>query len=114
MVTRMYGIRLNFVEGVSSFRSFASSTSTTSLRVLPSARVPLRDEDRFHTVVRAAFGQRRKMLANALAAGLGLPLDAARAATALAGIDPRRRAETLTIDEFAALASQLSADERRV
>ena len=83
-------------------------SAVVHLRVLPSARVALDDERRFHTVVRAAFGQRRKMLANALAAGLGLSLDAARAATALAGIDPRRRAETLTIDEFGALASRLS------
>ena len=82
-------------------------SAVVHLRVLPSARVPLADERRFHTVVRAAFGQRRKMLANALSAILGVPLEHARAAAANAGIDPRRRAETLTIDEFAALTAQL-------
>ena len=81
--------------------------------VLPSARVDLPDEGRFHTVVRAAFGQRRKMLANSLAAGLGLPLDAARDAVAIAGIDPRRRAETLSIGEFAALTLRLSGSDSR-
>ncbi|MEK7678915.1 MAG: hypothetical protein AAB356_01865, partial [Deltaproteobacteria bacterium] len=40
----------------------------------------LADERRYHSVVRAAFGQRRKMLALALAAGLGLHLEAAREA----------------------------------
>ena len=82
-------------------------SAVVHLRVLSSARVALVDEQRFHTVVRAAFGQRRKMLANALSAVLGVPLDAARAAAVRAGIDPRRRAETLTIDEFAALTEQL-------
>jgi 16S rRNA (adenine1518-N6/adenine1519-N6)-dimethyltransferase len=83
-------------------------SAVVHLRVLPGPRVPLADERRFHDVVRAAFGQRRKMLANALAAGLGAPLDAVRLAAASAGIDPRRRAETLTIDDFAALTSRLS------
>ncbi len=82
-------------------------SAVVHVRVLPSARVALADERRFHTVVRAAFGQRRKMLANALAAILGVPLETARDAAALAGIDPRRRAETLTIDEFAALSKRL-------
>jgi len=82
-------------------------SAVVHLRVLPRPRVTLRDERRFHTVVRAAFSQRRKMLANALAAGLSLPLEAARAGAAEAGIDPRRRAETLTIHDFAALASRL-------
>jgi 16S rRNA (adenine1518-N6/adenine1519-N6)-dimethyltransferase len=78
------------------------------LDVLRSPRVPLADERRFHTVVRAAFAQRRKTLANALAAGLGRPADAIRLAAEAAGIDPARRAETLTIAEFAALAARLS------
>jgi 16S rRNA (adenine1518-N6/adenine1519-N6)-dimethyltransferase len=83
-------------------------SAVVHLRVLPAPRVALADEGRFHAVVRAAFAQRRKMLANSLAAGLGLPLEAARAAAAGAGIDPRRRAETLTIPEFAGLTSRLS------
>jgi 16S rRNA (adenine1518-N6/adenine1519-N6)-dimethyltransferase len=78
------------------------------LRVLAAPRVALADERRFQAVVRAAFGQRRKMLANALAAGLGLPLEAVRRAATTAGVDPARRAETLTILEFVELARQLS------
>jgi 16S rRNA (adenine1518-N6/adenine1519-N6)-dimethyltransferase len=83
-------------------------SAVVHLRVLPAPRVALTDEGRFHAVVRAAFAQRRKMLANSLSAGLGLPLGATRDAAAGAGIDPRRRAETLTIPEFAALTSRLS------
>jgi len=77
------------------------------LRVLERPRIELADEARFHAVVRAAFLQRRKMLANALAAGLGVSVDAAREAASAAGIDPARRAETLTIQEFAMLVSRL-------
>jgi 16S rRNA (adenine1518-N6/adenine1519-N6)-dimethyltransferase len=78
------------------------------LRVLREARVPLDDPRRFESVVRAAFAQRRKMLANALGAGLGLPLDVVRRAATTAGIDPTRRAETLSLSEFAALATRLT------
>ena len=77
------------------------------LRVLPVPRVTDVEEGRFARVVRAAFAQRRKMLANALAAGLGLSVEAARRAAEGAGIDPGRRAETLTILEFAALSARL-------
>jgi 16S rRNA (adenine1518-N6/adenine1519-N6)-dimethyltransferase len=77
------------------------------LRVLREPRVPLRDSRRFEAVVRAAFAQRRKMLGNALGAGLGLPVDVVRKAAAAAGVDLTRRAETLTLSEFAALATGL-------
>ena len=77
------------------------------VRPLASPRVEPPDLRRFHAVVRAAFAQRRKTLANALAAGLGVPLGAARQAAAAAGVDPARRAETLDIKEFAALSRGL-------
>jgi 16S rRNA (adenine1518-N6/adenine1519-N6)-dimethyltransferase len=77
------------------------------LTVRPEPRVSLPDERRFASVVRAAFAQRRKTLANALAGGLGLTADQVRAAAAGAGLDPIRRAETLTIPEFAALVARL-------
>jgi len=76
-------------------------------RTLDGPRVELENERRFHAVVRAAFLQRRKMLGNALAAGLGADVETIRTALQAAGIDPTRRAETLTIQEFAMLASRL-------
>jgi 16S rRNA (adenine1518-N6/adenine1519-N6)-dimethyltransferase len=72
------------------------------------SRVPAGLESRFREVVRAAFGRRRKTLPNALNEGLGVPLGQAREATTRAGVDPGRRAETLTIEEFVALTAQLS------
>ena len=77
------------------------------LAPLPAPRVELEDERRFEAVVRAAFAQRRKTLANALAAGLRLPVGATREAAASAGVDPGRRAETLDIREFAEVARRL-------
>jgi len=74
---------------------------------LPAPPVDLADEQRFEAVVRAAFAQRRKTLANALASGLGLPVGAARDAATGAGVDPGRRAETLNIREFAEVARRL-------
>jgi 16S rRNA (adenine1518-N6/adenine1519-N6)-dimethyltransferase len=75
------------------------------LRARATPPVPIADPKRFNAVVRAAFGQRRKNLANALAAGLGLSIDRARALAASAGIDPGRRAETLSLSEFASLTA---------
>ena len=72
------------------------------------SRVPAAMEGRFREVVRAAFGRRRKTLPNALSEGLRVPLTHAREATARAGVDPARRAETLTIEEFVALTARLS------
>ena len=77
------------------------------LAPLPSPRVDLQDEQRFEAVVRAAFARRRKTLANALATGLGLSVGATRDAATSAGVDPGRRAETLSIQEFAEVARRL-------
>jgi len=82
-------------------------SATLRLTPLAAPRVELPDERRFEAVVRAAFAQRRKTLANALAAGLGLPVGTTREAATLAGVDPGRRAETLHIREFAEIARRL-------
>ena len=68
------------------------------------------DESFLFKVIRAAFGQRRKTLKNALV-GSAFRLSASLATDALrdAGIDPSRRAETLTVDEFITLGSRLAA-----
>jgi 16S rRNA (adenine1518-N6/adenine1519-N6)-dimethyltransferase len=63
------------------------------------------DEAMLFSVIKAAFGNRRKTLKNALAAS-GLPIDSqtARGALSAAGIDYSRRAETLEPGEFVTLA----------
>jgi 16S rRNA (adenine1518-N6/adenine1519-N6)-dimethyltransferase len=61
-------------------------------------------------VARAAFGQRRKMLRSSLRTALG-GQDSAQSSEELcaaAGIDPRRRGESLSLAEFSRLAEVLA------
>ncbi|PYN10344.1 MAG: hypothetical protein DME06_14330 [Candidatus Rokuibacteriota bacterium] len=80
-------------------------SAVVHLRSRGQPAVPVDDEDRFRRVVLAAFGQRRKAVANALAAGLHVPASTARERLQAAGIDGGRRAETLSLEEFARLAA---------
>ncbi len=73
-------------------------------------RLPPDEEKRLFRVVRAAFGQRRKTLLNALSGGLGLPREQVETVLRNAGIDPQRRGETLTLEEFIALSRWLLGD----
>jgi 16S rRNA (adenine1518-N6/adenine1519-N6)-dimethyltransferase len=66
---------------------------------------PVRDLSLFRALVQAVFTRRRKTLANALAA-FREPSD--KAALDRAGIDGKRRPETLTITEFARLSDLIS------
>ena len=66
--------------------------------------VSLIDEHVFFACVKAGFGQRRKTLLNSLTGVRGLTKEQIREVLAAAGIDPVRRAETLTMEELAAVA----------
>ncbi len=68
---------------------------------LPLEQVPCKDAGIFAEVVARAFGQRRKTLHNTLKGWVDDALFAEL------GIDPRRRGETLSVAEFAALANRL-------
>jgi 16S rRNA (adenine1518-N6/adenine1519-N6)-dimethyltransferase len=69
--------------------------------------VDVADRDEFFAVVKAGFSQKRKQLHNALAAGLAWPQADIAAALEHAGVDGRRRAETLALEEWASLARAL-------
>lgn len=75
------------------------ASSVVQFLPLPAPRYPAA-WDAMETVVAAAFGQRRKMLRGALRT---LKVDSDRLLEA-AGIDPEARAETLSVEQFAALA----------
>lgn len=89
-------------------RSFLPPPRVQSTVVLLEPRAqplhPVQSLARYQATVRAAFGQRRKTLRNALAAVFGA---AAVPGLAAAGIDPQRRGETLTLQEFARLSDHL-------
>ena len=65
------------------------------------------DEAAFFRVVRAGFSQKRKTLRNSLSAGLGLSPATVGDSLEKAGVDPRRRAETLSLREWARVAGNL-------
>jgi len=71
-------------------------------RAQPRGEVP--DEQAFRALVRSAFQQRRKTLANALSSIAGR--DAAKRWCEVCGIDPGARPETLSPEQFAALARE--------
>lgn len=67
------------------------------------------NEEIFFRTIRAAFGQRRKTLPNALAAGFGeLTRPAITDAVTAAGLDVNIRGERLTMPEFVALSDKLA------
>lgn len=59
--------------------------------------------DRFFQLIRAGFGQKRKMLRKSLAAGLSLSVPVVEEMLLQNEIDPTRRAETLSLDEWGKL-----------
>ena len=70
--------------------------------------VEVTDRGQFFAVVKAGFSQKRKQLHNALAAGLAQSQTQVAEALERAGIDGHRRAETLTLDEWATVARAIS------
>ena len=69
------------------------------------------DEKMFLRCVKAGFAQRRKTLLNSLSAGGGMDKDRVRKILEAAGIDPGRRAETLTVEEFGRIANGISNEQ---
>ena len=73
------------------------------INVYPQPAVAVSDEGSFFELVRAGFTASRKQIANSLAQGLGLPKTEILSLLQAASIIPQRRAETLTLDEWAQL-----------
>lgn len=85
----------------------APKVDSAVVRLVPLQTPITQETESFKSVVRAAFQMRRKTLRNAMRA-LGDPERSARALEA-AGIDPGRRGETLSIEEFARLSERWGA-----
>jgi 16S rRNA (adenine1518-N6/adenine1519-N6)-dimethyltransferase len=90
-------------------------TAILRLRRRPRPAVDVDSIDGLMRVIKAGFLQARKKLGNALPSGMasmGVHLEKERAVAALQslGIDPGRRAETLTLDEWAALYRELGVE----
>ena len=79
----------------------------------PMPRAPAEDVSLLRGLVRAAFGQRRKTLGNALGAWLKQGRGEIEAWLRREGINPRRRGETLSVDEFIRLARSAKENDLR-
>ena len=77
-----------------------SAVIRLDVRAQPPIAVP--EERRFFSMVKAAFGQRRKTILNAVSAGLSLPKERIAAACEEAGVAPGARAEQLNMEQLAA------------
>lgn len=69
--------------------------------------VELLDKDMFFQCVKAGFGQRRKTLLNSITGVEGVNKEIAKEALEACGIEVSRRAETLDLNEFAALSNEI-------
>ena len=73
------------------------------VEISPSPLIKPEHLDSFFTIAKAGFSQKRKTLRNSLSAGLQIPAIQAEQLLTFVGIDPQRRAETLTLDEWGKL-----------
>jgi 16S rRNA (adenine1518-N6/adenine1519-N6)-dimethyltransferase len=71
--------------------------------VNPQLKVAMNNVDEFFRLVKAGFSANRKQLINSLSHGLDIPKTAALPFLEKAGVDPKRRAETLSIEEWVKL-----------
>ena len=82
-------------------------SAVLNLKIRKEKPVELIDDQVFFQVVKAGFGQRRKTLNNSLMGVEGITKEIAGAALEAAEIEPSRRAETLTLEEFAKLSNEV-------
>ena len=87
----------------------APTVESTVIRidVFAESAIGLESRKAFFQIVKAGFRQKRKQLANALAAAPGLTKETVEPALQACGIDPTRRAQTLSVDEWVRLDAAL-------
>ncbi len=93
---------LKFIVPKGAFRPVPKvDSAVVHIEILERPSIDIKNKDFFSRIVRTAFSQRRKMLSNSLKSISG----DVKEWLAAAGIDPNRRPETLSIEEFARLAN---------
>jgi len=82
-------------------------SSVVKIDVYTEPLVSVAELDDFFRLAKAGFGQKRKTLRNSLSSDLRLSTSEVEAALAKAGIDPMRRAETVSIEEWKRLVESI-------
>ena len=105
VATQLYGApRIVTYVPPKAFRPAPKVTSAVvRIDVFPEPCLPIDSEERFFGLVRAGFSAPRKQLRNSLALGLESPPMAIVEKLASSGIDPSRRAQTLSLSEWGTL-----------
>jgi len=80
-------------------------SAVVRIDLYPEPLIPLERLEAFFRMAKAGFGQKRKTLRNALGSGLRVGGEQAAQMLRSAGIDPMRRAETLSLEEWRALTA---------
>jgi len=84
-------------------------SAVIKLDAYPEPVIPSERLDFFFRLAKAGFSQRRKTLRNSLSGGLSIsPIDAENLLKS-SGIDPKRRAETLSLSEWTLLTTMYSS-----
>jgi 16S rRNA (adenine1518-N6/adenine1519-N6)-dimethyltransferase len=91
----------------------APDVDSAAIRIdlYPEPLIPTTHLDAFFRLARAGYGQKRKTLRNALGAGLSLSGEKTAQLLESVGIDPKRRAETLSVEEWKALVQAFQTDQ---
>lgn len=105
IATQLYGKpRIAFSVPPRAFRPPPNVTSAVvRIDVYPEPVLNIDSTDRFFDMVRAGFGSRRKQIHNSLDNGLDMSREAVNSMLEQADIDPKRRAQTLSMDEWGRL-----------
>ena len=102
---QFYGepVIVDYVPAASFYPAPEVDSAILKIDVCSKPRVVVDDESGFFELVRAGFSTARKQLVNSLSRGLGLSRGQVLTLLEEAGIEPKRRAETLSLDEWARL-----------
>jgi 16S rRNA (adenine1518-N6/adenine1519-N6)-dimethyltransferase len=82
-------------------------SSVLVIEIYPSPRIPQELLDIFFKLIKAGFSQKRKTLRNSLASGLSISTTQSAELLSRAGIDPMRRAETLSMEDWQRLCENI-------
>ena len=107
IVMKLLGDRLP-IESLTVMVQKEAADRLAAMDIRPTPAVQVEDEDGYFALIRAAFGQRRKTAANAIAGGLNLPKEKVIAAIEASGFDARIRPEALTLADFAKIQQALA------
>ncbi len=102
---------IDYVPAASFYPPPEVDSAIVRIRLYPAPAVPVETRS-FFRLVRAGFAAARKQLANSLAQGLGIGKERAVRLLAASGIAPQRRAETLTLEEWARLWRELEKEKK--